>query len=122
MQYRWEPSGSKRMLADFSPEKFCSLTARRGLDIMLVGDSLTGELFTSLLALLNGTFTREHLPARSRRIARGGSLVHGKPTQEFRVDAEACAEASYKFPERRAPPVTGGGGRGQLVHPASRSL
>ena len=98
MQYRWEPSGSKRMLADFSPEKFCSLTARRGLDIMLVGDSLTGELFTSLLALLNGTFTREHLPARSRRIARGGSFVHGKPTQEFRVDAEAYAEASYKFP------------------------
>ena len=100
VQYRWEPSGSKRMLADFSPEKFCSLTARRGLDIMLVGDSLTGELFISLLALLDGTFTREHRPARSRSIERGDSFVQGKPTQEFRVDAEACAEASdpYKFP------------------------
>ena len=100
VQYRWEPSRSKHMLADFSPEKFCSLTARRGLDIMLVGDSLTGELFISLLALLNGTFTREHRPARSRSIARGNSYVHGEPTQEFRVDAEACAEASdpYKFP------------------------
>lgn len=92
VQYRWEPSGFKHMLADFSAEKFCALTARRGLDIMLVGDSLTGQLFISLLALLNGAFTREHLPFPFRVFARRDSFLDGMPTQEYRVDSRACVE------------------------------
>ena len=58
VQYKWEPASCSDgipPLDDFSARRFCSLASRhKRVHLMFVGDSLTGQLFTSLVALLNG--------------------------------------------------------------------
>ena len=92
-QYHWQPSSCN--LRRFSAPRFCSQFVRPGVqrDIVMAGDSFTGQLFISLLALLGGTFVREHMPT-GRTILHGGAYVHDMPTQEFHVDAVACVETA----------------------------
>ena len=92
-QYHWQPSTCN--LRRFSAPRFCSQFVRPGVkrDIVMAGDSFTGQLFISLLALLGGTFVREHMPT-GRTILHGGAYVHDMPTQEFHVNAVACVETA----------------------------
>ena len=89
-QYHWDSEGCN--LEPFSASRFCShvVSPGRPRELLLVGDSYMGQLFISLLALLNGAFWSEHMPI-GRNIATGG-YVHDVPTQEFRVDGLACLE------------------------------
>ena len=92
-QYYWQPSDCN--LRRFSPSRFCSQFVRPGVqrELVLAGDSFTGQLFISLLAMLGGTFVREYMPV-GRKIMHGGAYVHDTPTQEFHVDAVACVESA----------------------------
>lgn len=92
-QYAWQPDGCN--LRPFSAPRFCSQFVRPGVqrELVLAGDSFTGQLFISLLAMLGGTFVREYMPS-GRTILHGGAYVHDIPTQEFHVDALACVESA----------------------------
>lgn len=101
-QYRWEPTGCTSMLTDFTVGKFCSLNAIHGRDLILVGDSLTGQLFISLLALLKGTFIKEHQPPPSqiRKLSRWSFAEDGL-AHELQVDAVACVEKAPLWQHNR---------------------
>ena len=93
VQYAWRPHACE--LLPFSADDFCRAARRHGHELLFVGDSLTGELYVSLLALLRGAVTHE-APMPQRMASRDDhgdhDWLHGMPIQEFNVEGIACLQ------------------------------
>ena len=76
----------------------------------MAGDLFTGQLFISLLALLGGTFVREHMPSGAPSCT---GCARTYADEEFHVDAVACVETAPARPARWANSKGGPSG----VHP-----
>jgi hypothetical protein len=88
MMQRWQPDACD--LKPFVAEAFCKRWRRQPLDILFVGDSYTGQLFISLIAMLGGSIVKNE---GSPRTAPTGAIVFGDVAiAELRADAIACID------------------------------
>ena len=85
---RWQPRDCD--LQPFVAGHFCERWRRQPLDILFVGDSFTGQMFTSLVAMLGGAVIKNE---GAPRTAAQGAIVFGDlAIAELRADALACVD------------------------------
>lgn len=93
----WRPAECE--LREFSPAEVCDRLAgpslREPYSLLFVGDSFTGQLFISFVALMGGAITSNTGAART---APSGAIVFGDiAIAELRADAIACVDDAQKL-------------------------
>jgi hypothetical protein len=97
VQNYWQPEACdlQRVAADELCARLVSRRRKRPLRILFIGDSFTGQAFTSFVAQMGGFVLRNE---GSKRTAATGSMAFQDiPTAELRTDALACIDKATEL-------------------------